>query len=283
MIRKPGKSEKRSEQELRTHYEIEKELAEKLRNASKSERRTLYTDVYDELYRRVPNHPQLTQKFSRKDQQKAIKKQMKLLGKLLNKNHVFMEIGPGDCSLSFHVADTVKKVYAVDVSETITKSSYTPDNFNLLLSNGCDIPASANSVDFIYSNQLMEHLHPEDAFEQLKSIFTALVPGGTYLCITPNRINGPHDISKYFDTVATGFHLKEYSATELIKLFRKAGYTNLTLYAQLGGKIVKYPLFLANFIEWTLDRLPLRLKLSLTKIKLVKALMKIQLAGVKSS
>jgi hypothetical protein len=31
----------------------------------------------------------------------------------------------------------------------------------------------------------MEHLHPEDAFEQLRNIIRALAPGGRYVCITP--------------------------------------------------------------------------------------------------
>ena len=61
----------------------------------------------------------------------------------------------------------------------------------------------------------MEHLHPDDALEQLQNIYSALVPGGIYLCITPNRLSGPQDVSRDFDMVATGFHLKEYTISEL--------------------------------------------------------------------
>jgi hypothetical protein len=62
-----------------------------------------------------------------------------------------------------------------------------------------------------YSYQLMEHLHPGDALEQLVNIYQALKRDSVYCCVTPNRISGPHDISVYFDTVAQGLHLKEYS------------------------------------------------------------------------
>ena len=70
----------------------------------------------------------------------------------------------------------------------------------------------------------MEHLHPEDAFEQLRNIIRALAPGGRYVCITPNRLNGPHDVSSHLDREATGFHIKVYTVTELARLFRAAGF-----------------------------------------------------------
>jgi hypothetical protein len=35
----------------RAHYEIERELASRLRSAAKEERRTLYSSLYDELFR----------------------------------------------------------------------------------------------------------------------------------------------------------------------------------------------------------------------------------------
>ncbi len=94
-----------------------------------------------------------------------------------------MEIGPGDCKISIEVAGLVKKVIAIDVSSEITKQIKTPDNFSLILSDGSSIPVAENSVDVAYSNQLMEHLHPDDAMKQLKNIVRALAPGGIYLCL----------------------------------------------------------------------------------------------------
>ena len=73
----------------------------------------------------------------------------------------------------------------------------------------------AGSVDLAFSDQLMEHLHPDDAVEQLRNIHRALKPGGVYVCVTPNRLYGPSDISAFFDDEARGFHLKEYSLDEI--------------------------------------------------------------------
>ncbi len=38
---------------LRRHFEIERELANRLRASSKEDRRTLYGEIYEELFRRV--------------------------------------------------------------------------------------------------------------------------------------------------------------------------------------------------------------------------------------
>ena len=282
MIRTPGKAEKRTAEQLREHYEVERELAARLRNAPKQERRTLYASLYEELYRLVPHHSQITRKISPEQQKAIVKKQVKVLENLLDKNVSFLEVGPGDCSLAFEIAKSVKKVYAVDVSKTITEASEIPPNFELFLSDGCSIPVPKNSIDVIYSNQLMEHLHPDDAYDQLKNIFEALAPGGVYFCITPNRLNGPHDISRYFDTVATGFHLKEYTVGELSKLFKKVGFSKVILYIGAKGKYVRFPIFPAVFCERLLEPLPNSFRWKLAHSRLIGALISIRLIGVKN-
>ena len=242
----------------------------------------MYTSVYEELYRKVPNISLLAQKKNPEVQKRLVQKQMPFLETVLDESKTFLEIGPGNCVLSFYVADYVKKVYAVDVSETVTSSTTVPDNFSLIISDGCDIPVPDGSIDIIYSNQLMEHLHPEDAKEQLQNIYNALAPGGSYLCCTPSSLNGPHDISYYFDDVATGFHLKEYTITELSQLFRAAGFANVILYVRHAGqKCKKFPLRIAIFLEWIMALLPSNLRRMLLKIKFLKRLMKIHLVGVR--
>jgi hypothetical protein len=83
---------------------------------------------------------------------------------------------------------------------------------------------------------LMEHLHPDDAMEQLRSIADALRPGGRYICITPNRLTGPHDISAGFDDEARGFHLREYTYRELACAFRRAGFRRVRVVESMHGR-----------------------------------------------
>jgi SAM-dependent methyltransferase len=117
-----------------------------------------------------------------------------------------------------------------------------PENFELVISDGSSIPVPESSVDIIYSHQVIEHLHPDDAVDQLKNIYQVLTPGGIYICITPNRLSGPHDVSKHFDQVATGLHLKEYTVTELYQLFRAAGFSNISYYKSYQNHHLALPL-----------------------------------------
>ena len=90
---------KRTIEQIREHYEIEKELASRLMNSSKEEREFLYSSLYNELYRRVPLHPQLTEKKSSELTDTSVSSQLVFLKHFLQKNMTFCEIGPGDCSL----------------------------------------------------------------------------------------------------------------------------------------------------------------------------------------
>jgi SAM-dependent methyltransferase len=224
----------RSSASVRRHYEIEKALAARLRAASKEERRALYPALYDELLRQVPDHPLLHTQRTPESVARAVAYHIDTLRPFINADTTFLEIGAGDCSLSLALAPRVKQLYAIDVSSEITSQMALPPNFQLRISDGTTIPVPAGSVDVAFSNQLMEHLHPDDALEQLHQIFKALAPGGRYLCITPNRLNGPHDVSRGFDATATGLHLHEYTVRELAGIMKKAGFRRVQAYFTQG-------------------------------------------------
>jgi SAM-dependent methyltransferase len=215
----------RSVERLVAHYEVERELAQRLRDSTADERAHLYAEVYDELFRRVPDHPMLTRDVEARTARTAA--QLRLLRPFLRPDVTFLEIGAGDCSLCVEVAKHVKSVLAVEVSSEITGEVRAPANFSLLRSNGLEIPIDPGTIDLAYSDQLMEHLHPEDAAAQLADIHAALRPGGVYVFVTPNRLTGPHDISKYFEAEARGLHLKEYTLAELLALCERVGFSSV--------------------------------------------------------
>ncbi|MCX5800095.1 MAG: methyltransferase domain-containing protein [Candidatus Eisenbacteria bacterium] len=256
-------------------------MARRLRSAAKEERKHLYTALYDELYRRVPLHPQLTQKADAQSRLQAVSTQMRLLGRYLHPDSIFLEIGAGDCSLSREVSRRVRKAYAVDVSEEITKGESFPQNFELIISDGSSIPVPRGSATLAYSRRLMEHLHPDDAVDQLKNVYVALAEGGKYICITPNSLSGPYDISRYFDEVATGFHLKEYTFTELDELFRKVGFSRIDAYAGGQGTYVRIPPSVILRCERILRRLPPSLRRTIASTLPLRALLGITMVGTK--
>lgn len=245
----------RTPEQLQEHYLIERELADRLRLASRSQRPGLYCEVYDELFRRVRHHPQL-HAVNGAPRQHEVDGLLALTRGFLNRSTVLMEVGAGDCALAIRAAAIVKRVYAIDVSEQITRGVSCPANLSLVLSDGCSIPVPEGSVDVAVSNQLMEHLHPDDAREQLHNIYRSLAPGGVYVCITPNRVYGPHDVSKYFDQVATGFHLIEYTARDIRRLFASAGFSGMRFYAGARGIFLRIPFWLIAFFETILGAFP---------------------------
>lgn len=239
----------RTQEQLRHHYEVERRLADRLRRSTQEERARLYSEVYDELFRSVPDHPQLSWKADPGIRSGRIEKHLHTIGRFLPKGGRYLEVGAGDCALASRVAARAGKVYALEVSEEITAAGAQPANIEVVITDGRSVPVPPGSVDVAFSDQLMEHLHPDDAAEQLANIHRALAPGGVYLCITPNRLSGPHDISKYFDPVATGFHLKEYTNQELAILMREAGFSRVRTFLTVGGRTVTAPVAAALGLE----------------------------------
>ena len=260
------------------HYEIEKGLAARLRSANREDRKRLY----DELYRRVPDHPQLTRQHMPADDHESVRHQLKMLQRFVGEDTTYLEVGPGDCALTFEVAKLVRKAIGVDVSAEITSIDQRPRNFELALSDGTSIPVPPGSVDVAYSNQLMEHLHPDDAREQLVNLSCALRPGGVYVCITPNRLTGPHDVSRGFDKVATGFHLYEYTNAELINLFHDCGFGSVAVYSTVRGRSFRVPTKpLLAFERWLLGKPPARLSTLLEHPILAKVINNCRLVAIK--
>lgn len=274
--------EHRSLAQVREHYAVEVALAERLRRGGPAERPVLYRKVYNELFRRIPHHPQLTRKFTEDEERLDVERQLSFLRPHLKSQDVFLEIGAGDCAMSRQVASICERVYALDVSSEIANGQPLPSNCEFVLSSGCDIPLPALSVDVVYSNQLMEHLHPDDAEVQLRNIVCAIRPGGKYICVTPNRISGPWDVSMYFDDVARGFHLREYSLEELTDLLHRAGFSRVDVYAGGRGYFMRVPKHVVRLAESLLERLPYSVRSRLAHWMPVRGLIGLRVVAWKS-
>jgi hypothetical protein len=105
--------------------------------------------------------------------------------------------------------------------------------------------------------------------------------GGAYICVTPNRLNGPHDVSQHFDPVATGFHLKEYTVGELTRLFRRVGFRKVQ--ALLGSRGIFVPAPVGPIIagETVLSFFPPRARRALGRTLPARGFLGIRLLGLK--
>jgi SAM-dependent methyltransferase len=87
----------------------------------------------------------------------------------------------------------------------------------------------AASYDAVISNQVVEHLHPDDLLEHLRAARTLLRSGGRYVLCTPHAHLGPADVSAVFRARRPqGMHLKEYTYAELCRALRAAGFSTLS-------------------------------------------------------
>lgn len=271
----------RSPERLRHHYEVERKLASRLQAAPRERRLHMLTDLYEELFREVPDHPRMVCKHTPEDSRANVETQMQFMHRFLRPHTTLLEIGPGDCAFSFAAARMVRQVYAVDVDAVLSRNAQAPSNFRLFISDGVSVPVPPGSVDVAYSNQLMEHLHPDDAREQLANIFSSLAPDGAYVCITPNRLDGPHDISRLFSDEANGFHLKEYTVTELKGIFREIGFRRVSAYARLNGVWLAAPLALILGVEAALQHAPAKSRKALARRWPLRKLLNCALVAVR--
>ena len=248
-----------NKEDIRQWYEVEKELSNKLRNSNRDERKLIYKSLYNDLFRRVPQHSRLKKNETEEGVKLWIQKQLEIIDGYINRDSVFMEIGPGDCNVALKLAEKVRQVYAVDISdELVKKKKLLPVNFKFIVSDGDSIDVSMESVDVAYSNQFIEHIHPDDIGQHLQNVKKVLKPGGVYIIITPHRFKGPHDVSKYFDQIATGFHLKEWIFSELVSLLHDNGFSKNKIYCVMKGHRIRMPVSCLKRLEYLLGKLPYR-------------------------
>ena len=260
-------------------YLFEKALADKIKNADRKERMELYNSVYAEYYQKYPEHP-----FIQRDEnmiRRSATLQLNYLMEFIEPDMVFLELGPGTGALSAEIARHVNTVYALDVSPAVLMNSQLPSNVKVIIYDGIKIPGTIEPVHIVYSNQVMEHLHPDDVIEQLRDISHILTLGGKCICRTPHRYSGPHDTSKHFDSIATCFHLKEYTIMELVKMFKLAGFKKVKYEIVPKGRRVAIPLVVINIIEILFGLLPVQLRRAVSRNLPFKPLFNFYIVGEK--
>jgi SAM-dependent methyltransferase len=84
------------------------------------------------------------------------------------------------------------------------------------------------SYDAVISDQVIEHLHPDDLVEHFIGAHAILNAGGQYVFATPHAFEGPSDVSRVFGSDrAQGMHLKEYTYRELQDAVYAAGFQRI--------------------------------------------------------
>jgi SAM-dependent methyltransferase len=274
---KAQSGEPRADERLRAHYDLETELAARLMRAPRAHRAEVYGQVYGELFANLADHPQHTKRQGASDR---LDTEFRRVAAFLDPRLTFLEIGCGDGALSIRAAGHAGESLGMDVTDALIPKTL-PGNFHFVRTDGVTIPLDDGAVGFAYSNQLMEHLHPDDAAGQLKEIARVLAPGGVYYCATPSRVSGPHDISRYFDYEARGLHLKEYDYGELRRLFRAAGFRKVQILLGSGARARRAPYIAVRAFERLVLALPKGLRARVAGNPYVSGVLGIQILGTK--
>jgi len=258
----------RTPAQLRRHYEAEKAIADRLRAADADQRRTLYRSMYDELRAAIPDDPRWTAAPDPAAAARAVRRQRALLGGYLRPDATVVEFGPGDCRFAVSLCDRVRKVVGVDVADHRPADLPRPENFRLVLYDGFEAPLPDACADVVFSDQLIEHLHPDDTAGHFRLAHRLLRAGGAYVFRTPHAFCGPHDVSRYFCDRPQGFHLKEWTVGELAAAVKAAGFRRVRAYSFRAGVRLPWPVVCLRLGEAVLGVLPRRMRRMLGRVLL---------------
>lgn len=255
----------RSQAQLRNHYEVERELAARLRSSTREERMALFGQLYAELFHRVPDHPRATRLESDELKRLNVAAQMRLLREHLHADATLVEFAPGNCWLSKEAAKTAKQVIAVDISDQSDPKQTAPKNFRHISYDGTNLDLPDGCASVAYSYQFLEHLHPDDVAPHFQLVHRLLKPGGIYVFDTPHRYSGPHDISREFSDTLDCFHFQEWTCNGMRRLLASHGFPKSWIVR--FGKMQRSAWFNIGFdtLEKLLAPLPHKLRRSLAR------------------
>jgi SAM-dependent methyltransferase len=132
------------------------------------------------------------------------------------------------------------ELWGLDTSNLNTKEAGRPFRF---LQEDITNFAVPRLFDVVFSHQVFEHIAPADLITHLRSIYSALFPGGRFIVCLPNRYWGPQDITRIVDNTfrglipAQGSHLNESSYTEMLPLLEANGFRRVRTVIPFGAFI----------------------------------------------
>jgi SAM-dependent methyltransferase len=211
------------------HFEIERSLANEIKRSPRSKRAATMLWAYDELFRQVPWHPALTE-TSGSDAPDIIENKVRRFLSLLPAPPAkILEIGCGMGELTLGLIQAGFDAFGMDISDLRRERLSKAATGKFARADAVYLPWADASFDVVISQQLFEHLHPDDAKIHLGETYRIIKDGGCYILETPNKLIGPGDVSRFFvDGPAQGFHLREYSISDMVRLFHNQGYRSVT-------------------------------------------------------
>ena len=229
-----------TEEMILRHWELDKRLTQELLESKPENRWKTFERCYNVLYNELWWLNRFIGAGSTISPSQRYKNWVDLIGQPPKKIY---EVGSGKGEMITYLASCGFKCRATEITRERGKK-YVSEHSNLSwgISDGVHLNRfeAPNYYDVVISNQVIEHLHPDDLYEHFKGVFSILSNGGRYIFATPHRYEGPSDVSKIFKCdKPMGMHLKEYTYEELKEMLERAGFKNIQAVLGIPIKVTK--------------------------------------------
>lgn len=220
-----------TEAQVRRHLELERALTRELLASSPETRWETFERCYSRLYAELPwlNTAQ--------PPPHVLGDWPTLVGPPPRRVY---EVGSGTGALARALADEGYSVVATDVTRERGAAREADGRLQWSATDGVHLDrfAEAGRFDAVISDQVVEHLHPDDLEAHLRGALELLRPGGAYVLRTPHAFIGPSDVSRVFGfDRPVGMHLKEYTYAEIATAAAAAGFGALAAPFGLPGPL----------------------------------------------
>ena len=218
-----------TEQMILTHWELEKLLTQELLQSTPEKRWETFERCYTRLYSDLDWLNPLTGKTIQTSPSDRYGKWLKAIG---SPPKSIYEIGSGTGEFIAYLAGNNFQCTGTEITRERGQKHLANTYPNLVWSTTdgvhLDKFEAHETFDVVLSNQVIEHLHPDDLETHMKGVLSILKGGGRYIFNTPHKYTGPHDISQVFKlSTPRGMHLREYTYQEIVASIKKAGFHHI--------------------------------------------------------
>lgn len=220
-------------------YKIEKKFHEKILNEDDPQKRKA---LYQEVYHKV--HPIYEKgRFRKIEGSTADRKVMVFKKELQGKSIIDLGCGKGEFLRSIATNIEHKELVGVDIDAPELALNH--QNIRFISADIIDFNFD-KKFDIVFSDNVFEHIALPDIPSHITSIKKVMNYEGKLIIIMPNRLFGPHDVTRIIDCSysnkisAQGTHLNESTYSEMITILKKSGFKHFKVivpFPYLIGKL----------------------------------------------
>jgi SAM-dependent methyltransferase len=209
----------------RAQFEFERSLRGRILDSPPEQRAAAIASAYGELFQTFPDHSVF--QTTAEERRRQGRRGAAMVGPLTRAGERVLEVGCGRGDVLTELAERGRVCVGIEPSEKMIDMCPPHPRVSLHVGTAERLEFPDEFFHAVFSQQVLEHLHPDDVPQHLMDAFRVLRPGGFIAIETPNRRTGPQDISRGFTREPQGLHLKEWTYAELAGEMRRAGFVHV--------------------------------------------------------